>query len=92
MATVANVDYNNLLIEKKETESITLLAGTAYTAGMLVTLQNTGKYSSAIVINPEDNKLIFNDLSSDDMWRSILEDMGGRYSMYSKYPEDPRLN
>ena len=54
MATVGNVDYNNLLIEKKETESITLLTGTAYTAGMLVTLQNTGKYSSAIVINPED--------------------------------------
>jgi putative transcriptional regulator len=50
------------------------------------------KENSWIVIKPEDNKLIFNDLSSDDMWRSILEDMGGRYSMYSKYPEDPRLN
>jgi len=50
------------------------------------------KENSWIVIKPEDNKLIFKDASSDDMWRSILEDMGGRFSMYSKYPEDPRLN
>ena len=37
-----------------ETEGITLLTGTAYTQGMVVTLQNTGKYANAIVINPED--------------------------------------
>ncbi len=50
------------------------------------------KENSWIVIKPEDNKLIFEDESAEDMWRSILEDMGGRFSMYSKYPEDPRLN
>ncbi len=37
-----------------DTEGITLLTGTAYTQGMVVTLQNTGKYSQGIIINPED--------------------------------------
>ncbi len=51
------------------------------------------KENSWIVIKPsDDNELIFSKGSSEDMWKRILEDMGGRYSMYSKYPEDPRLN
>lgn len=50
------------------------------------------KENSWIVIKPDDNEVIFNDSNPDDMWRSILEDKGGRFSMYSKYPEDPRLN
>ena len=28
----------------------------------------------------------------DDMWKNILGELGGRFSMYSKYPVDPRLN
>ena len=48
------VDTDDLVQEIGETEGITLLTGTAYTQGMIVTLQNTGKYSNAIIINPED--------------------------------------
>ena len=51
---VREVAYDNLVKEIGETEGITLLTGTAYTQGMIVTLQNTGKYSQGIVINPED--------------------------------------
>ena len=50
------------------------------------------KENSWIVIEPEGSELIFSGDGSSDMWKNILEDMGGRYSMYSKYPEDPRLN
>lgn len=50
------------------------------------------KENSWIVIKPEGSELIFSGDGSSDMWKNILEDMGGRYSMYSKYPEDPRLN
>lgn len=52
--SVRTVTHDNLVKEIGETEGITLLAGTAYTAGMIVTLQNTGKYSQGIIINPED--------------------------------------
>jgi len=47
--------------------------------------------NSWIVYKPEDTGFIF-DINSKDMWKSLLESMGGRYSMYSKYPIDPRLN
>jgi putative transcriptional regulator len=50
------------------------------------------KENSWIVIEPKSNELIFTGGGSEDMWKNILEEMGGRYSMYSKYPEDPRLN
>jgi len=45
---------DNLVRVIGDTEGITLLTGTAYTQGMAVTLQNTGKYSQGIIINPED--------------------------------------
>ncbi len=48
------ISPDNLVVEIEETEGITLLTGTTYTQGMVVTLQNTGKYSQGIVINPED--------------------------------------
>jgi len=51
---VRSVTYDNLVKEIGETESITLLTGTAYTIGMVVTLQNDGKYTDDIIINPED--------------------------------------
>jgi len=50
------------------------------------------KENSWIVIEPKSSELIFDDDGSNEMWKNILEDMGGRYTMYSKYPEDPRLN
>ena len=32
------------------------------------------------------------DLEEDALWKSILEDMGGKYKVFSNYPIDPRLN
>ncbi len=29
---------------------------------------------------------------SDELWRFLLKNMGGKYKMYSNYPIDPRLN
>jgi putative transcriptional regulator len=50
------------------------------------------KENSWIVIEPKSIELIFDEEGSSEMWKNILEDMGGRFTMYSKYPEDPRLN
>lgn len=49
------------------------------------------KQNSWIVIKPDDVNFLFEE-ESEDMWKKILEEQGGRYSMYSKYPVDPRLN
>ena len=32
------------------------------------------------------------DLQEEALWKSILEDMGGKYKVFSNYPIDPRLN
>ena len=29
---------------------------------------------------------------SDELWKLVLKELGGRFEMYSKYPSDPRLN
>ena len=47
--------------------------------------------NSWIVYEPKDLKKFLN-VKEEEMWTSVLNEMGGRYSMYSKYPEDPRLN
>ena len=49
------------------------------------------KQNSWMVFKPKNYDFVF-DASSEDLWKSVLEEMGGRYSMYSKYPIDPRLN
>lgn len=43
-----------------------------------------------IVNNNAANKL-FN-LDIDNLWRSVLRQMGGKYKVLSNYPVDPRLN
>ena len=48
------ISPDNLVRNIIDTEGITLLTGTAYTQGMVVTLQTDGKYTDGIVINPED--------------------------------------
>ena len=49
------------------------------------------KENSWIVIKPDRVDFLFRE-KADDMWKNILDELGGRFSMYSKYPVDPRLN
>lgn len=44
---------DDLFMQVNDTKSVTLNSGVAYTKGMLVTLQNTGKYTNGIVVNPQ---------------------------------------
>lgn len=32
------------------------------------------------------------DLDPDVLWREVLKELGGKYKMFSNYPDDPRLN
>lgn len=46
---------------------------------------------SWIVYQNKDENLIF-DFSSQDLWKKVLREMGGKYRVISNYPVDPRLN
>jgi putative transcriptional regulator len=54
-------------------------------------LQEEIEHNSWIVYQSKDLKSVL-ETSDQDMWTSILNEMGGRFTMFSKYPEDPRLN
>jgi len=54
-------------------------------------LEEELKANTWIVSDEVDEKLIF-ETNPETMWQKALEAMGGRFSVYSKYPVDPRLN
>ncbi len=49
------------------------------------------KLNSWIVSDRISNELIFETLP-DQMWKRALKELGGRFSVYSNYPADPRMN
>jgi len=49
------------------------------------------KADSWIVSDKLNDELVF-ETNAEVMWQKVLKDMGGRYSVYSNYPLDPRLN
>lgn len=46
---------------------------------------------SWIVCDYVTDELLFDTLP-EDIWKKALDNMGGRFSVYSNYPVDPRLN
>jgi len=46
---------------------------------------------SWIVCDYVTNELLF-DTHPEEIWKKALDNMGGRFSVYSNYPVDPRLN
>ena len=54
-------------------------------------LESELQEDSWIVCDYVTDELLF-DTEPTAIWKKALESMGGRYSMYSNYPVDPRLN
>ena len=59
-----------------------------WTAGQL---EEELEQDSWIVSDRVSEELIF-DTTPESMWKKTLTIMGGRFSVYSNYPKDPRLN
>ena len=49
------------------------------------------KQKSWIVVHGATASHIF-DTNPDELWKKLLEDMGGKFKMFSNYPVDPRMN
>jgi len=54
-------------------------------------LQDELDADSWIVANLGDPSLVF-DVEAEELWKTILKRLGGKYNMVSNYPSDPRLN
>ncbi len=49
------------------------------------------KLNSWIVSDRLSHELIF-ETSPEQMWKRAMQELGGRFSVYSNYPADPRMN
>lgn len=49
------------------------------------------KQKSWIVFKESNSSQIF-DTSPEELWKRVLNDMGGKFKLISNYPTDPRLN
>jgi putative transcriptional regulator len=54
-------------------------------------LEDELKLSSWIVSDRVSHELIFETLP-DQMWKKAMQELGGRFTVYSNYPADPRMN
>ncbi|MFY0627398.1 MAG: YqgE/AlgH family protein [Reichenbachiella sp.] len=86
-------DYNYLLelikTEKIDAKNFKFFVGySGWSAGQL---EEELAVKSWIVYKNASTNQIF-DIAPDALWKTVLEELGGKFKMISKYPTDPRLN
>lgn len=54
-------------------------------------LEEEIEHSSWIVFPNATEQLVF-DTRKKNLWKAVLKEMGGRFSVFANYPSDPRLN
>ena len=64
------------------------LGYSGWSAGQLA---NEIEENSWIVSKPINADLLIN-TKFEDLWKIVLQQMGGKYEMYANYPVDPRMN
>jgi putative transcriptional regulator len=79
------------LLETKQIEPKDVKFFLGYSGWSGGQLEEEMKVDSWIISDQVTMELIF-ETDPDKMWQSALKSMGGRFSVYSNYPVDPRLN
>ncbi len=54
-------------------------------------LEDELKAKSWFVYKKPSSEKIF-ELSANSLWKTVLEELGGKFKMMAKYPSDPRMN
>lgn len=54
-------------------------------------LEDEIDHNSWIVFPEASEQLVF-DTRKNNLWKEVLKEMGGRFSVFANYPTDPRLN
>ncbi|MBK5277707.1 MAG: YqgE/AlgH family protein [Bacteroidia bacterium] len=86
-----NFEQLNLMLLSKQLEETELKFFLGYSGWSQGQLEEELNANSWIVSDNVDEKLIF-ETNPEMMWQKALKAMGGRFSVYSNYPVDPRLN
>jgi putative transcriptional regulator len=86
-----NFDQLVSLIETKQVASSDVKFFLGYSGWSVGQIDQELKDDSWIVWDKANEELLF-DIKAEAMWQYTLRAMGGRFSVYSNYPQDPRLN
>ena len=86
-----NFDQLVSLIETKQVASSDIKFFLGYSGWSAGQIEEELKEDSWIVSDKVNEELLF-DIKAEAMWQYALKRMGGRFSVYSNYPQDPRLN
>jgi len=86
-----NFDQLVSLIETKQVAASDIKFFLGYSGWSVGQIDEELKEESWIVCDKVNEELLF-DIKAEAMWQYTLRSMGGRFSVYSNYPEDPRLN
>lgn len=85
-------DYEQLLqwikADQPENDILFFIGYSGWSEGQL---QEEVDKNSWIVFPKASEQLVFN-TRTNNLWKVVLKQMGGRYSVYANYPSDPRLN
>jgi len=79
------------LIETKQVAASDIKFFLGYSGWSAGQIEEELKEESWIVSDQVNEELLF-DIKAESMWQYALKRMGGRFSVYSNYPPDPRLN
>lgn len=86
-----NFDQLVSLIETKQVAASDIKFFLGYSGWSVGQIEEELKEDSWIVSDKVNEELLF-DIKAEAMWQYALKRMGGRFSVYSNYPQDPRLN
>ena len=86
-----NFDQLVSLIDTKQVAASDIKFFLGYSGWSVGQIDEELKEDSWIVSDQVNEELLF-DIKAESMWQYALKRMGGRFSVYSNYPQDPRLN
>ncbi|MCG8319755.1 MAG: YqgE/AlgH family protein [Cytophagales bacterium] len=86
-----NFETLKILIENKQINPNDFKFFLGYSGWGSGQLLDEIKTDSWIISPRATHEKIF-DYKPEKLWRDILKEMGGRFRMFSNYPDDPRLN
>jgi putative transcriptional regulator len=86
-----NFDQLTDLISKNRVEPKDIKFFLGYSGWSVGQVDEELKQNSWIVSDKVDHELLF-ETEPDAMWQYALKALGGRFSIYSNYPVDPRMN
>ena len=86
-----NFDQLISLIETKQIGGTDIKFFLGYSGWSAGQLDEELKIDSWIVSDKVSEELVF-ETEPDNMWKKAMRGLGGRFSVYSNYPADPRMN